>query len=98
MIGSIEHSENVTQAQKKMLRLAVELGIKVPGHEPAPTPARLGETEQQREKREAAARAGDERVAAYRARLAHYCERGGAPFQEADVQGFVRQRVKGWKA
>lgn len=97
MIGVNERSEYVTQAQKKMLRLAQELGIKIPGLEPAPTPAVSGETEQQREKREKAAAAGAERLEAYRARLAHHFERLGAPFQEADIQGFVRSRAAQYK-
>lgn len=97
MIGSTERSEDVTQAQRKMLRLAHELGIKVPGHEPAPTPAASGETDAAREKREAAAAAGAERVEAYRAHLAYHFERMGAPFQEADIQGFVRSRAAQFK-
>ncbi len=76
----------------KLLRLAAELGVKT-AIEPRPAPASSGETPEQRAKRELAAAAGAQRVEAYRARLAHHFDRIGAPFQEADIQGFVRSRA-----
>lgn len=93
MIGLNEHSEYVRKADvNKLLRLAAELGIKT-AVEPRQAPASSSETPEQRAKREIAAAAGAQRVEAYKARMAHHFDRIGAPFQEADIQGFVRSRA-----